>query len=210
MAMRYDPFQNGELLDQRALVEQMRGDVAAPGRLEPQIEPNPQSTRPPETFERKPIRLMEGDPNKLDPSKGHQSKSPKYSFLQLANTGRYGYDQLGDMLKELQQTHPDFWGGWTVENDKFRYGGDPAKLHANWNGVREVDAVGGFRSGNPQGFRWGVDAPGAAAAPAALPASRFEVPRELLNSDYFRQLMSDLTSDSGPLGDQAALLRLMR
>ncbi len=106
-------------------------------------------------------RLMEGDAGKLA-DVGHAAKSPKYDFLQLANQGKYGYDQLGDMLGELQKgPNAQHWQGWTADKDKLRFGGDPSQLGAQWNGVTEVDAIGGFNSGNPQGFRWGAEDPNA-------------------------------------------------
>jgi hypothetical protein len=105
-------------------------------------------------------RLMEGDAGKLA-DVGHAAKSPKYDFLQLANQGKYGYDQLGDMLKELQGgPNAAHWQGWTADKDKLRFAGDKSQLGQAWDGVTEVDAVGGYNSGNPQGFRWGAGSDG--------------------------------------------------
>jgi len=112
-------------------------------------------------------QLMEGDPGKLADPK-HALKSPKYSFLQLAKQGKYGYNELDKMLAELQQSYGDFWGGWTAAGDKLRYTGDPAQLHSAWDGVTEVDAIGAFNSGNPQGWRWGVNSPGGAGMPSPV------------------------------------------
>lgn len=116
-------------------------------------------------------RLMEGDTRKLaDP--GHAAKSPKYDFLQLAQQNKYGYGDLDKMLAELQGgPNKQHWEGWTADKDKLRYTGDPSKLGAQWDGVTEVDAIGGFNSGNPQGFRWGVNDGGAPLQQAELAQS---------------------------------------
>src|SRR4051812_47714978 len=37
-------------------------------------------------------RLLEGDPNKMNAE--HAAKSPKYDFLNAANSGKYNYDQM--------------------------------------------------------------------------------------------------------------------
>lgn len=120
--------------------------------------PPPQQPAPPPVPQRYNVGLMEGDPDKLK-SAAHALKSPKYQFLQLAQTGRFNYDNLAGMLAELQQTNPDFWKGWVADGDKFRYTGDPNKLHGAWEGVTEVDAIGNFTStdgSSPTGFRWGA------------------------------------------------------
>lgn len=102
-------------------------------------------------------RLMEGDQKKLA-NLDHAKKSPKYDFLQLAQQNKYGYDQLGEMLKELQGgPNASHWQGWTADRDKLKYTGDPSQLGSQWGGVTTVDTIGGFNSGNPQGFRWGAD-----------------------------------------------------
>lgn len=117
---------------------------------------------------------MEGDPTKLqDPNKA--INDPKYSFLQLANSGRYNYNQLGDMLKELQGgAAGSLWQGWTANGDKLSYTGDPSKLADVWGGVDSVDAIGGFGNfgkGEVGGWRWGADSPASRAAdPAGLDA----------------------------------------
>jgi hypothetical protein len=114
----------------------------------------------PSPFQRNDTRLMEGDAGKLA-NVDHAKKSPKYDFLQLANQGKYGYDQLGDLLKELQGgPNASHWQGWSADKDKLRFGGDKAQLGDAWQGVTEVDAIGGFNSGNPQGFRWGAGSDG--------------------------------------------------
>lgn len=119
----------------------------------------------PAPFQRNSTRLMEGDAGKLA-NADHAKKSPKYDFLQLANQGKYGYDQLGDMLTELQGgPNAAHWQGWSADKDKLRFGGDPSQLGDAWGGVTEVDTIGGFNSGNPQGFRWGADDQGSAAPP---------------------------------------------
>jgi len=139
----------------------------APGEMTPNQGPPPiidQVASAP--IARKNTRLMEGDEGKLADI-GHAAKSPKYDFLQLANQGKYGYDQLGDMLGELQKgPNAQHWQGWTADKDKLRFTGDPSQLGSAWNGVTEVDAIGGFNSGNPQGFRWGANDPGGGGEPA--------------------------------------------
>jgi hypothetical protein len=106
-------------------------------------------------------RLMEGDQGKLA-DKSHAAKSPKYDFLQLAQQGKYNYDNLGGILAELQGgPNARLWQGWTADKDKLRFSGDPSQLAGEWNGVREVDAIGAYNSGNPTGFRWGAVDPNA-------------------------------------------------
>lgn len=131
-----------------------------PPPVERQFEqPAPPPTAPPPPTQ--PVRnnttLMEGDAGKLaDPN--HALKSPKYSFLQLVNSGRYGYNDGANILAELQRTHPQFWNGWTVKGDKFLYTGDPSQQHEAWKGATEVDFVGNYSSedgSTPTGFRWG-------------------------------------------------------
>jgi hypothetical protein len=124
----------------------------------------------PSPFQRNDTRLMEGDAGKLA-NVDHAKKSPKYDFLQLANQGKYGYDQLGDLLKELQGgPNASHWQGWSADKDKLRFGGDKAQLGDAWQGVTEVDAIGGFNSGNPQGFRWGAGSDGSGPGePSAQP-----------------------------------------
>lgn len=120
--------------------------------------PPPQTPAPAPVPKRYNVSLMEGDPEKLA-SQAHALKSPKYQFLQLAQSGQFNYDQLPQMLAQLQQTNPDFWKDWVADGDKFRYTGDPNKLHGAWEGVTEVDAVGNFTSTDgsaPTGFRWGA------------------------------------------------------
>lgn len=123
---------------------------------------------PAPAFTRNNTRLMEGDAGKLaDPTRG--AKSPKYDFLQLANQGKYGYDQLGDMLKELQAgPNAAQWQGWTADRDKLKFTGDRSQLAPQWKGVTTVDAIGGFNSGNPQGFRWGAEDPNAMAGDGGM------------------------------------------
>jgi len=147
-------------------------ETIAGWRDRPPIMPPPQAPAPPNVPPVPPtapqkynVSLMEGDPTKLA-SATHALKSPKYQFLQLAQSGRFNYDNLAGMLGELQQTNPNFWKDWVADGDKFRYTGDPNKLHGAWEGVTEVDAIGGYRSGNPQGFRWGARNPAAEAAAA--------------------------------------------
>lgn len=130
--------------------------ISTPGMQAPSEEAAPNAAPAPAAPKAN-TRLMEGNAEKLnDPS--HALKSPKYAFLQLANSGKYGYDQLGDMLKELQGgASGRFFQGWTADGDKLRYAGDKSQLAPEWNGVDIVDAIGGFKSGNPQGWRWGAD-----------------------------------------------------
>ncbi len=108
-------------------------------------------------------RLMEGDQWKLDPANNHQAKSPKYDFLQLANTNKYDYTQMGDMVKELQAgPNARFWQGWDADGKgNLLFKGDPSQLAPEWNGVRSVDAVGAYgnlsQGKDASGWRWGAD-----------------------------------------------------
>jgi hypothetical protein len=101
--------------------------------------------------------LMEGDPRKLaDPS--HIAKSPKYQFLSEAT--KYGRGQEGELLKALQSQYGQYWNGVTFDGKgNFDVGNtDPA-----WDGVRHVDAYGGYNDGGNLRARWGVEDPHAAA-----------------------------------------------
>lgn len=94
-------------------------------------------------------RLMEGDPGKLA-NKAHAATSNKYDFLQLMNSGQYGYDQLPQALAALQAgPNGGLWKGWKAEGDKLIPG----------DGTAPVDVIGGFHSDNPGGWRWGVEGP---------------------------------------------------
>jgi hypothetical protein len=109
------------------------------------------------------VRLMEGESGKLGNAE-HAAKSPKYDFLNLAQSGEFNYDQLPQMLQKLQSgPNAALWNGWSANGDKFTFNGDPSQLHPTWNGVTSVDAIGGFKSGNPEGFRWGAEGPGGPA-----------------------------------------------
>lgn len=107
-------------------------------------------------------KLMEGDPNKLGNAE-HMAKSPKYDFLTLANSGKYNYDQMGDMLKELQGgPNARLWQGWATDGKgNMTFQGDPSQLAPEWNGKKRVDAVGAYgdfaNGGQAQGWRWGID-----------------------------------------------------
>ena len=103
-------------------------------------------------------RLMEGDAGKLA-NPNHAQKSPKYDFLQLAQQGKYGYNQIPEMLKELQGgPNAKHWQGWENEKGDLVYKGDPSQLGKEWGGVTNVDVVGGFGAdgSNAQGWRWGA------------------------------------------------------
>lgn len=117
-------------------------------------------------------KLMEGDAGKLA-DVSHAAKSPKYDFLQLAQKGTHDYNDLGGMLSELQGgANSRLWQGWTANGDKLKFTGDPSQLAGEWNGVREVDAIGGLHDPNgPAGFRWGAEDPngGPSGAPMLSP-----------------------------------------
>jgi hypothetical protein len=121
---------------------------------------------PQKTFK---TNLMEGDPAKLGNAE-HMAKSPKYDFLTLANSGKYNYDQMGDMLKELQGgPNARLWQGWAADaKGNMHFQGDPSQLAPEWKGVTHVDAVGAMgdflNGGQAKGWRWGVDEPGGAPA----------------------------------------------
>ena len=144
-----------------------RPQIAAQPTEQPQGPQGPLSqlapTAKPTTYATK---LMEGDAGKLA-NVNHAKKSPKYDFLQLAQQNKFNYDQLPQMLAELQKgPNAHHWQGWTADRDKFKFTGDPGQLGEAWKGVTVVDAVGGFNSGNPQGWRWGADDGGQMAAQA--------------------------------------------
>jgi hypothetical protein len=116
-------------------------------------------------------KLMEGDPAKLaDPA--HAAKSPKYDFLQLAQSGKYNYDQMGDMVGALKSgANGRLWQGWNADGKgNLVFQGDPGQLAPEWNGVTRVDAVGSYgnmaQGKDPQGWRWGVDDPNAPSGAA--------------------------------------------
>lgn len=158
----------------------------------------PPATAPKPSFQ---TNLMEGDPFKLDPKNGHQQESPKYSFLQLANQNKYNYDQMPDMLKELQGgPEGKFWQGWQADGKgNFVFGGDPSQLDPAWKGVKRVDAVGAYgdfaNGGQAKGWRWGVDDPNAPAMNPAL----------MQNAIMGNQQQQPTTDAAG--GDYAAKLR---
>jgi hypothetical protein len=149
---------------------------AVPGAVPPivtdQPMPPPQAepVAPPVKFN---TRLMEGDAGKLADA-GHALESPKYAFLQAANTGKYNYSDLGKLLSDLQgDSRPEVasaFKGWSANGDKLTYGGGMSTLDPRWNGVTSVDTIGGFNDPNgPQGFRWGAEDPNQNAR-ADLPA----------------------------------------
>jgi len=99
--------------------------------------------------------LLEGDPAKLA-SQEHIAKSPKYQFLSEAQG--YGRGQEGDLLKSLQSKYGQFWNGVTFDG-KGNFdvnNSDPA-----WDGVKHVDAYGGYNDGGALKARWGVENPNA-------------------------------------------------
>lgn len=164
----YDEAPETDEIDRRALVSQMRpkAPVAAPVAAAPQAEAPAAAAAEPTKYN---TRLMEGNTDKLaDPN--HALKSPKYAFLQAMQGGKYNYDQLGNAVTDLQNDPraevASQWQGWTADGKgNLVYGGDPAKLDSRWNGVKRVDAVGGygdFANGKEAGgFRWGVEDPNA-------------------------------------------------
>jgi len=113
-------------------------------------------------------RLLEGDPAKLADA-AHAAKSPKYDFLQMAQSGKYNYDQMGDMVNALKAgPNGRLWQGWEADGKgNLKFTGDPSQLASEWNGVKSVDAVGSYGSGrdtgdwSQSGWRWGVDEPNA-------------------------------------------------
>jgi hypothetical protein len=153
----------GSLFDKQQETQGSQGIQGGPGGLGGSANPSTPSVK--QNFQ---TRLMEGDSAKLDPANNHQDKSPKYSFLQLANQNKYNYDQMPNMLKELQSgPQARFWQGWSADGKgNFVYQGDPSQLAPEWNGVKRVDAVGAFgdfkNGGQAGGWRWGADdgAPG--------------------------------------------------
>jgi hypothetical protein len=120
-------------------------------------------------------KLMEGDPSKMNPE--HAATSPKYDFLNLANSGKYNYNQMPDMLKELQSgANGRLWQGWTADGKgNFVYTGDPKQLAPEWKGVTHVDAVGAYgnmaQGKDPSGWRWGADDGSGSASGAATDGS---------------------------------------
>jgi hypothetical protein len=109
--------------------------------------------------------LLEGDTGKLADLE-HAKKSPKYDFLQLAQQNKYGYNQLPEMLKELQSgPNAKHWQGWTANKGDLEYKGDPSQLGQEWGGKTSVDAVGGFGQdgSTASGWRWGIDDAGTGA-----------------------------------------------
>jgi hypothetical protein len=145
-------------------------------------------------------RLMEGDAGKLaDPS--HAAKSPKYDFLQLASQNKYNYDQLPEMLQALQSgPNGSHWTGWTADKDKFKFTGDPSQLGAAWNGVKEVDAVGAFNSGNPTGWRWGADDGGQVQA---------QMPQMGMSSVFNQPTLAPSAAPSDPASSSALLQQIL-
>lgn len=136
-----------------------------PSNLQASATPAPQVPQASQT--RYNTKLMEGDPTKLN-DLNHAAKSPKYDFLQAVKDGKYNYDQLGNVLADLQKgPNARLWQGWTANGkDKLMFNGDPSQLAPEWNGARSVDAIGAFgdfaNGGQAAGWRWGVgdDAPG--------------------------------------------------
>jgi hypothetical protein len=237
-------------LRRKALMDQMGGiapgedapNAGAPPMLDPIATAPPSSpigtvpdaggplagVMPATSAPRNNTRLMEGDAGKLA-DVGHAAKSPKYDFLQLANQGKYGYDQLGDMLAELQQgPNAKHWQGWTAEKDKLHYTGDPNALGSEWGGVKTVDTIGGFGAdgSNASGFRWGVDDPSAQAGqqgqggqmPGDLAMQALsQVPKfggqqidPRLEGDPLQAILQALSQMGGGAPNQQALLNQLR
>lgn len=85
--------------------------------------------------------------------------SPKDLFLSKAQN--YQYNQLGDLLKDLQSdpTTSRYFQGWSAASpDVMRYTGDPSKMASEWGGVDSFDVIAGYDKTNntAQGWRWGV------------------------------------------------------
>lgn len=157
-------------------------------------------------------RLMEGDAFKLDPANQHQLKSPKYAFLQAANSGKYGYNDLAKMLGDLQAdpNSGKFFKGWSANKDKLSFAGDRSQLDPAWNGVNSVDAIGAYgnmaQGKEPGGWRWGADSPESLAAaagpgggPDGDPSSSPYSQNSMIDTsgDFFTNLMKQLQSSSG-------------
>lgn len=113
-------------------------------------------------------KLLEGDPSKFNDA--HYATSPKYEFLNAGRSGKYNYDQMDQMIKDLQGgPNGSHWAGWQTDgHGNLDYKGDPSKLDPTWGGVKHVDAVGAYGSFNSgddshTGFRWGVEDPNAPA-----------------------------------------------
>lgn len=169
-------------------------------------------------------RLLEGAPEKLGNAQ-HMAESPKYDFLTLANSGKYNYDQMPDMLKDLQSgPNAKQWQGWTADGKgNLVFAGDPNQLDPSWKGVKRVDAVGAFgdfkdgKGGNATGWRWGVDDPNAAPGGGGVGAGAGTAmsqggsdPVGLTSSDFFQQLLARARDAAGPGSvDQKALLSQM-
>jgi len=107
----------------------------------------------------------------------HAMKSPKYAFANLAQSGQFGYNDVGGMLAELQKTNPEFYQGWEQipGKEKIRFTGDPSQLHEAWKGVDEVDLVrnftqaGGGFDPSKAAFWWGTSTPQERAQGGAAP-----------------------------------------
>jgi hypothetical protein len=160
----YDDLEQKPKTAKQGLVDALGGASIAPGEGAPNASPAPTLDQPVPSLPAAPAapkantRLMEGTTEKLA-DLGHAVKSPKYDFLQLAQQNKYGYNQLPEMLKELQGgANAKHWQGWTADKDKLRYSGDPNALGSEWGGVNTVDTVGGFGAdgSNASGWRWGV------------------------------------------------------
>lgn len=110
--------------------------------------------------------LMEGDPSKLG-NQAHIAKSPKYQFLSRAS--QYGRGQEGDLLNSLKADYGDYWNGWSFDGKGNFVQDGSTPLHDAWQGVRRVDAYGGYNGGGDLRARWGVEDPNAPQGPQVAP-----------------------------------------
>lgn len=219
-----DMYNDDDQPRKKALVDALGGDDApggmpgsignpntgiAGGAIPAMPTPMAPSAAPKSPFSTK---LMEGDTGKLA-DVGHAAKSPKYDFLQLAQQNKYNYDQLPDMLKELQGgPNAQHWQGWTADKDKLKFTGDPSQLGDEWKGVTSVDAIGGFNSGDPSGWRWGADDGGAQAAPgmnAGRPSFAGSTISPMLQGDAQGGINQALSNIDG-LSDSSRLQELIK
>ena len=146
------------------------------------------------------------DQGKLnDPN--HALKSPKYQLLQTANQGKYGYDQIGDLLKDLQGQNPDRWGGWSAQGDKLRFGG--GQLDGAFNGATELDIIHGFKDPNgPGGWGFQTNLPdGVGGGTQQMPLQAQGMP-PLDAGSGLAGVQQNLAQLSQPTNIQALLARL--
>lgn len=168
------PFQGAKQTVQPvAKTPGLTGGIPEPGGFAGPAAQGPVSAGAPAPSSTFRTQLMEGDTAKLGNTE-HMAKSPKYDFLTLAQSNKYNYTQMPEMLKELQGgPNGRLWQGWTADGKgNFVFQGDPSQLAPEWGGVKRVDAVGSFgnlaNGGQAAGWRWGADDPNAALGGAQL------------------------------------------